>query len=226
MLAESWALNFQAEVCLRIPGKVHVASRESAFEVRHIGAGHETFIAGRANLASITRARRGTRLRPEAGRVSQCPFRVNRVDFGICATCPLSGVISEGSGRRAGAKHHHSGHAAGGRIRFAVPSAARAKRNLPNGFNLIWVVQPPSQIYFVSHSPQISGSYRAVSSRQEGRIAIVTNARRDAVDATASARKMIAGRDRTRERFIACKTNDAGAYGKTVWSRHPLLVPS
>ena len=49
---------------------------------------------------------------------------------------------------------------------------------------------------------------RPVLSRQEGRIAIVTNAGWDAVDAAASARKVIAGRDRTRERYTARKTND------------------
>jgi hypothetical protein len=78
--------------------------------------------------------------------------------------------------------------------------ALRAKCNLLNRFNLIWVVQTPSQIFFAFPSRQISGYSRAVSSRQEGRIAIVTNARRDAVDVAASARKMVAGRDRTRER--------------------------
>jgi hypothetical protein len=46
------------------------------------------------------------------------------------------------------------------------------------------------------------------------------------VDAAASARKVIAGRIPIRERFTARKTNGALAYGKTVWSRHPLLVPS
>ena len=102
----------------------------------------------------------------------------------------------------------------------------RAKSNLLNRFNLIWVVQSSSQIYSASPSPQISGYFRAVSSRQEGRIAIVTNARRDAVDAAALARKVVAGRDQTRERCTARKTNGAVAYGKTVWSRHPWLVPS
>ena len=45
------------------------------------------------------------------------------------------------------------------------------------------------------------------------------------MDAAAAARKMIAGRV-SRERFTARKTNSVKAYGKTVWSRHPLLVPS
>jgi hypothetical protein len=60
------------------------------------------------------------------------------------------------------------------------------KSNLLNGFNLIWVVQLSAQKYTCSPSPQISGYFRGVPSRQEGRIAIVTNARRDVVDAAAS----------------------------------------
>jgi hypothetical protein len=53
-------------------------------------------------------------------------------------------------------------------------------------------------------------SARPVSSRQEGRIAIVTNAGWDAVDAAASARKMIAGRAfRLVSDRPARKTNDA-----------------
>src|SRR6266536_2004633 len=69
---------------------------------------------------------------------------------------------------------------------------------------------------------------RPVLSRQEGRIAIVTNAGRDAVDAAASARKVVAGRF-FRELVSeqpARRTNGANAYGKTVWSWHPLLMPS
>jgi hypothetical protein len=48
----------------------------------------------------------------------------------------------------------------------------------------------------------------------------------DAVDAMVSARKVIAGRGQIRERFTARRTNDAKAYGKTVWFWHPLLVSS
>jgi len=81
----------------------------------------------------------------------------------------------------------------GGAITRAGNRTMREKSNLLNGFNLIWVVQPSSRIYSASPSPQISGFFRTVSSRQEGRFAIVTNARRDAVDATASARRMVAG---------------------------------
>ena len=46
------------------------------------------------------------------------------------------------------------------------------------------------------------------------------------MDAKASARRVIAGRSQTRERFTARRTNDAEAYGKTVWSWRPLLVSS
>src|SRR5437899_90085 len=69
-------------------------------------------------------------------------------------------------------------------VSFVRAIALREKSNLLNGFNLIWVVQSSSQIYSASPSPQISGFFRAVSSRQEGRFAIVTNARWDVVDAT------------------------------------------
>jgi hypothetical protein len=55
---------------------------------------------------------------------------------------------------------------------------------------------------------------------------IVTNAGWDAVDAAASARKVIAGRSQIRERFTARRTNGADAYGKSVWFWHPLLVSS
>jgi hypothetical protein len=76
-------------------------------------------------------------------------------------------------------------------------------------FNLIWVVQSPlAKIFRFPFTPN-QWLFRAVSTREEGRIAIVTDAGRDAVDAAASARKMVAGRGRTRERFTSRKTNDA-----------------
>jgi hypothetical protein len=37
---------------------------------------------------------------------------------------------------------------------------------------------------------------------------------------------VVAGRDEPRERLRACKTNGASAYGKAVWSWHPLPVSS
>src|SRR6266508_5392287 len=92
---------------------------------------------------------------------------------------------------------------------IALEKPLRAKSNLLNGFNLIWVVQLSSQIYTSSLFTQISGYCRAVPSRQEGRIAIVTNARRDVVDAAASARKLVAGRGKPRERLTARRMNGA-----------------
>src|SRR5438045_5233266 len=61
----------------------------------------------------------------------------------------------------------------------------RAKRNLSNGINLIWAVQSQLQKYFRSSPKQIT-SLVAPSRPTEGRIAIVTNAGRDAVDARVS----------------------------------------
>jgi hypothetical protein len=54
---------------------------------------------------------------------------------------------------------------------------------------------------------------------------VVTNAGGDAVDAAASARRLFAGRFPWNEPQRAGRTALV-AYGKTVWSRHPLLVPS
>jgi hypothetical protein len=85
----------------------------------------------------------------------------------------------------------------------------RAKSNLLKRFNLIWVVQSPLAKIFRFPCTPNQWFFRAVSTRQEGRIAIVTDAGRDVVDATASARMMVAGRGRTRERFTSRKTNDA-----------------
>ena len=68
---------------------------------------------------------------------------------------------------------------------------------------------------------------RAIPPRQEGRFAIVTNAGREAVDAAASSRVSVAGRaDEACERSTGVPTNGAVAYGKAVWSWHPLLVSS
>ena len=71
--------------------------------------------------------------------------------------------------------------------------AVREKSNLLNRFNLIWVVQLSLQKYTSSLSSPNQCFFRAVPPRQEGRIAVVTNARRDAVDARASAHKMPQG---------------------------------
>ena len=50
------------------------------------------------------------------------------------------------------------------------------------------------------------------------RIAIVTDAGWDAVDAAASGAKRVRRAASRRERTTARKMNDADAYGKTVWS--------
>ena len=65
----------------------------------------------------------------------------------------------------------------------------RGNCDLISHFKMIWVVQSLAQKYSAFLCTQISGYFRAVPSRQEGRIAIVTNARRDVVDAAASGAK-------------------------------------
>ncbi|UPJ50869.1 hypothetical protein IVB30_05590 [Bradyrhizobium sp. 200] len=77
------------------------------------------------------------------------------------------------------------------RRRSTSKNPLRANSDLTNHFKVIWVVQSCSQKYSAFHLTQISGYFRAVSSRQEGRIAIVTNAGRDAVDAAASGAQMV-----------------------------------
>src|SRR5436190_22812427 len=58
----------------------------------------------------------------------------------------------------------------------------RAQRNLLNRINLIWAVRSHLQKHFRSSPKQIT-SLVAPSRPNEGRLAIVTNAGRDAVDA-------------------------------------------
>ena len=110
-------------------------------------------------------------------------------------------------------------------LRHRGEKAVRGKSSLLNGFNLIWVVQLSTQKYTSSLSPQISGYFRAVPPRQEGRIAVVTNARRDAVDARRRRGRWLQG-GATRERLTSRRTYDADAYGKTVWFWHPWLMSS
>ena len=75
-----------------------------------------------------------------------------------------------------------------------------------------------------------SGIYPSPSRPTEGRVRIVRDAGRDAVDAAASGAQVNCragfGLSQTRERPNGAQTNDAFAYGKTVWSWHPLLVSS
>ena len=66
--------------------------------------------------------------------------------------------------------------------RFASPAALRAQRKFSNANNVILPVQPCSKKYSASHATQISGLC-GPSRPKEGRIAIVTDAGRDVVDA-------------------------------------------
>ena len=52
-----------------------------------------------------------------------------------------------------------------------LPVSLRANGDLLKNFRLIWVNQPPAQKFSAFLHPQISGFFRAVPSRQEGRIA-------------------------------------------------------
>ena len=75
----------------------------------------------------------------------------------------------------------------------------RAEKKFSFKFNLIPPVQSPSEKYSCSHSTQITGLFPP-SRPTRGRLAIVTNAGRDAVDADAQ------------------MTNSAEADGEVVWS--------
>ena len=75
----------------------------------------------------------------------------------------------------------------------------RAKSNLLKRINVIWGVQITIEKYFLSRQTQIKPKM-APSRLPEGRFAIVTSVRRDAVDADAPL------------------TNGAEADGEVVWS--------
>jgi hypothetical protein len=74
----------------------------------------------------------------------------------------------------------------------------REKRNFLKHFKLIWVVQSPSQKYspFSFHPNQLHVHRRLVP--PEGRLAIVTNAGRDAVDGGGATDERTAGGRRSR----------------------------
>jgi len=65
---------------------------------------------------------------------------------------------------------------------------------LLNQINLMLPVQPRSKKYSAFAIGQITAISSAVQPRQEGRIAIVTDAGLDAVDAAASGAIVVAGR--------------------------------
>jgi hypothetical protein len=97
---------------------------------------------------------------------------------------------------------------------------------LLNRIKLIPAVQSCLKKYFGSRLTQIR-TISPPSRPTEGRLAIVTDAGRDAVAAAASGTRgdRRAGR-KIRERSNGVLTNDADADGKAVWSWHPLLVSS
>ncbi len=93
-------------------------------------------------------------------------------------------------------------------------------------FRNIFLHGPPKSPYIPRHPVPLRGA-----------LASVTNAGRVAVDAAASGVQVVAGRASARERSSGTRTNGAlpgeaswrrrvVAYGKTVWSWHPLLMPS
>jgi hypothetical protein len=79
-------------------------------------------------------------------------------------------------------------------------------------------VQSHLQKYFRSRLTQITFKSLTVPFRQEGRIAIVTDAGRDAVDARApGAQRQSQGEMNLVSDQLACETIDALADGKAVW---------
>ena len=82
--------------------------------------------------------------------------------------------------------------------RLAAP--VERSPDLPDRLLCRWCVQPLCKKYFRSRATQITFTSIAVPSRSEGRIAIVTNAGRIAVD------------------VMAPLTNGAKADGEVVWS--------
>ena len=103
--------------------------------------------------------------------------------------------------------------------------AVRVKSNLLNGFSLIWVVQLSSQIYTSSLSPQISGYFRAsrldkrgVSRSSRTRGGMWWTRQRQAREVVRRAGSPVSEH--------GAQDVGAEAYGKTVWSWHPLLVSS
>jgi hypothetical protein len=91
---------------------------------------------------------------------------------------------------------------------------------------MIWVVQSPSAEINRFPSIQIDGYFHTVSFRQEGRIARRHERGTGCGGREGVGAQVIAGRSQLVSDRAARRTNGTDAYGKTVWSRHPLLVPS
>ena len=108
---------------------------------------------------------------------------------------------------------------------WSTQNPLRENCDLVRHFNVIWVVQPAAQKYVafrpfksvarLRHPDPTRGADRASSRTRDGMR--WTRGRQ--------ARCVFAGRFSVSEHWPR-KTNGAEAYGKTVWSRHPLLVPS
>ena len=67
----------------------------------------------------------------------------------------------------------------------------RVKSNLLNDLKLIWVVQSPAKKYSCFHLTRLKSISMGSRPTQEGRLAIVTNAGRDAVDAAVSGTQVL-----------------------------------
>jgi hypothetical protein len=105
-----------------------------------------------------------------------------------------------------------------------APKGVARKSNYPNRFNLIWAVQWSFQIYFALYRPQI----RCITalSRLGNRGVSRSSRTRGGMWWTRQCRRAGCSQGDFRERATARKMDGAEAYGKTVWSRHPWLVPS
>ena len=98
---------------------------------------------------------------------------------------PVCGALPSGRSKPAPAarspRHRRSGR------RLDRPGDLRATAKLLSRFKLIWAVQSCSQKYFPLALTQITSISPAVSPHFEGRIAIVTDAGWDAMDAGGAA---------------------------------------
>ena len=92
-----------------------------------------------------------------------------------------------------------------------LPVLMRRKDFFLKFFNLIWVVQSFREKDFALPRPQISGFLRSSRSREEGRLAIVTDV----------GYGMRWTRQRQARRSNGARTNDADADGEVVWSWRP-----
>jgi hypothetical protein len=104
-------------------------------------------------------------------------------------------------------------------VRNGAPFSRGGRSDLPVGLPPPRPVQPPSQKYSAFPKTQITPITSAVSTHQKGRIAIVTDAGRDAVDAAASGVQLGSqGGLLSVSDHPARRTNGACAYGEIVWS--------